>query len=110
MKVEELINLLNEAKALSSQVDIDKMIELLNGLEGTGSRASISESALEDFITEVENTLDRLDSDDIVHYHSAELEMDGYNTVSLRHVDIDLSDIGSTIRDLMIEQFEIKAD
>ena len=104
----ELIDLLNGAKALSSQVDIDKMIDLLNDLDGTSE--SISESALEEFITSVENRLDRLSSEDVVQYSTAEFELDSCNMVSLIHVDADLSEIGSTVRDLMIEQFEITAE
>lgn len=106
----ELIDLLNGAKALSSQVDIDKMIDLLKDLDGTSSGDSISEAALEEFITNVENTLGCFSSDDVVQYHSAEFEMDRGNTVTLNHVDIDLSDIGERVRDLMIEQFQIRED
>jgi hypothetical protein len=110
MKVQELINLLNGAKALSSQVDIDKMIDLLNGLEGTSSGNGISEAALEDFINSVSNTVDGFCSEDVVQYDSAEFDIDRCNTVSLTHVDIDLSTFADTIRELMLEQFEIEED
>lgn len=110
MKRDELIDLLNGAKALSSQVDIDKMIECLYDLEITSHPGSIRVSDLDKFINSVANRLDSLSGEDVVQYSSAEFELDSCNTVQLVHIEPDFSDIAETIRDLMTDQFLITAE
>ncbi len=95
MKKENLIAQLEGAKALSSQVDIDKVIELLNQLEPEIEILKvfgITQDVADTIADKIERTLD-YNSNDFVDTDSAEFELDWNNTISLNRVDVNVSEI-----------------
>ena len=95
MKKENLIAQLEGAKALSSQVDIDKVIELLNQLEPeivVETKLGMSVELAEDVANKIERALD-YNSGDLVDVDSAEFELDWNNQIRLNRVDVNVSDI-----------------
>ena len=95
MKKENLIEQLEGAKALSSQVDIDKVIELLTQLEPevvVETKFAITQELADELQYQIRNCLD-YQSDNLVDVDSAELEMDWNNQIRLTRVDIHVDDI-----------------
>jgi hypothetical protein len=94
MKKENLIALLEGAKALSSQVDIDKVIVLLAQLEDevkVEKVIGISQDLAEEIANRIERTLDR-NADDLVDRDSAEFEINYDNRIELSGCQINVSD------------------
>jgi len=94
MKKENLIALLEGAKALSSQVDIDKVIVLLAQLEDevkVEKVIGISQDLAEEIANRIERTLDR-NADDLVDKDSAEFEINYDNRIELNGCQINVSD------------------
>ena len=58
MKKVELVAQLETIKLLSSQVDIDKVIELINGLDDVNTVTKLSEELIEEILGKIENNLD----------------------------------------------------
>ena len=104
MKKENLIEQLNTAKSLSSTVDIDKVIELINQIEVGGLTQEIAEEIARKF----ENVLDR-NSDDLVDMDSAEFELNYDNRIELSRVDVNTSDIVDFVVDVL-DEFIIEED
>ena len=99
MKKENLIALLEGAKALSSQVDIDKVIVLLAQLEDevkVEKVIGISQDLAEDIANRIERTLD-YNSSDLVDTDSAEFELNYDNRIELSRADINVSEIMSHV-------------
>ena len=95
MKKENLIALLEGAKALSSQVDIDKVIVLLAQLEDevkVEKVIGISQDLAEDIANRIERTLDR-NASDLVDRDSAEFELNYDNRIELTGADVSVSEI-----------------
>ena len=95
MKKENLIAQLEGAKALSSQVDIDKVIELLGQLEPevvVETKFAITPELADELQYAIRNCLD-YNSDDLVDVDSAELELDWNNQIRLNRVDVKVDDI-----------------
>ena len=95
MKKENLIAQLEGAKALSSQVDIDKVIELLQQLEPeieTLKVFGITQEFADEIANKIERTLD-YNSNDFVDTDSAEFELDWNNVIRLNRVDVDVNEI-----------------
>ena len=95
MKKENLIAQLEGAKALSSQVDIDKVIELLQQLEPeieTLKVFGITQEFADEIANKIERTLD-YNSNDFVDTDSAEIELDCNNVIRLNRVDVDVNEI-----------------
>ena len=95
MKKENLIAQLEGAKALSSQVDIDKVIELLQQLEPeieTLKVFGITQEFADEIANKIERTLD-YNSNDFVDTDSAEFELDWNNQIRLNRVDVNVSEI-----------------
>ena len=95
MKKENLIAQLEGAKALSSQVDIDKVIELLGQLEPevvVETKFAITPELADELQYAIRNCLD-YNSDDLVDVDSAELELDWNNQIRLNRVDVNVDDI-----------------
>jgi hypothetical protein len=88
MKKENLIEQLNAAKALSSQVDIDKVIELIKQIETGG----LTEELASNISSKLESILDN-NSDDLVDLDSAEFELNYDNRIELNRVDVSVSEI-----------------
>lgn len=95
MKKENLIAQLEGAKALSSQVDIDKVIELLAQLEPevvVETKFAITPELADELQYAIRNCLD-YNSDNFVDVDSAELELDWNNQIRLNRVDVNVDDI-----------------
>ena len=104
MKKENLIEQLNAAKALSSQVDIDKVIELIKQIETGG----LTEELASNISSKLESILDN-NSDDLVDLDSAEFELNYDNRIELSRVDVDIREIIQHI-DAVLEEFTIEDD
>ena len=107
MKKENLIEQLTAAKALSSQVDIDKVIELISQITSE-TKTGITQEIAEEIAKEFESILDRND-DELVDLDSAEFELNYDNRIELSRVDIDTSRIRGYIEDVL-EEFIIEED
>ena len=95
MKKENLIEQLEGAKALSSQVDINKVIELLNQLEPevvVETKFAITQELADELQYQIRNCLD-YNSDDLVDVDSAEFELEWNNQIRLNRVDVNVDDI-----------------
>ena len=102
MKKVDLIEQLNAAKVLSSQVDIDKVIELIKQLETGG----LTEELASNISSKLESLLDN-NSDDLVDLDSAEFELNYDNRIELSRVDVDIREIIQHI-DAVLEEFTIE--
>ena len=95
MKKENLIAQLEGAKALSSQVDIDKVIALLDQLEPeivVETKLGITVDLAEEIANKIERSLD-YNSDEFVDTDSAEFELDWNNVIRLNRVDVYVDNI-----------------
>lgn len=102
MKKENLIEQLNAAKALSSQVDIDKVIELIKQIETGGLTSELASN----ISSKLESLLDN-NSDDLVDLYSAEFELNYDNRIELSRVDVDISEIIQHV-EAVLEEFVIE--
>ena len=97
MKREDLIAQLQGAKTLSSQVDIDKVIELLTQLEPevkTEKVLGMSPELADELRDSIESMLrHNAYSDQIVDLDSAEFELDYNNQIKLQSVEVDTDGI-----------------
>ena len=95
MKKENLIAQLEGAKTLSSQVDIDKVIELLEQLDPeivVETKLGMSVELAEEIANKIERCLD-YNSDQLVDVDSAEFELDWNNVIRLSRVDVYVNEI-----------------
>ena len=104
MKKVDLIEQLNAAKVLSSQVDIDKVIELIKQLETGG----LTEELASNISSKLESLLDN-NSDDLVDLDSAEFELNYDNRIELSRVDVDIREIIQHVEEVL-EEFTIEED
>lgn len=104
MKKENLIEQLNAAKALSSQVDIDKVIELIKQIETGGLTAELASN----ISSKLESLLDN-NSDDLVDLDSAEFELNYDNRIELSRVDVDIREIIQHV-EAVLEEFVIEEE
>lgn len=88
MKKEELLAALEQAKSLSSQVDIDKVVELIKRLE----TPTFTQELADEIANKIELCLDN-NSDDLVDLDSAEFELNYDNRIELNRVDVSVSEI-----------------
>lgn len=98
MNKKELIAQLETAKALSSQVDIDKMIVLIKQLETT----TLTPELGSEIVNRIERALDH-NSDDLVDLSSAEFELNYDNRIELNRVDINVYDIMEHVTSIVDE-------
>jgi hypothetical protein len=111
MKKENLIAQLEGAKALSSQVDIDKVIELIQGLEAevkVEKVFGITQELAETLGEKIQRTLD-YNSDRFVDKDSACFEINYNNQVELTEVNIDVYEIMQHV-EAVFEEFVIEED
>ena len=111
MKKENLIALLEGAKTLSSQVDIDKVIVLLAQLEDevkVEKVIGISQDLAEDIANKIERCLDR-NASDLVDRDSAEFELNYDNRIELSSADVNVSDIMDHVT-ACLEEFVVEED
>ena len=95
MKKEDLIAQLEGVKGLSTQVDIDKVIALIQQLE-TEKKAGLTQDLAEEIADRIERTLD-YNSSDLVDTDSAEFELNYDNRIELNRADINVSEIMSHV-------------
>jgi len=99
MKKENLIAQLEGVKTMSSQVDIDKVIELVNQLEPEVKIEILKVPAIgitQEFADEIADKIERsldYNSNDFVDTDSAEFELDWNNTIRLNRVDVYVNEI-----------------
>lgn len=113
MKKFELVAQLESAKALSSQVDIDKVIALINGLEPeqvVRTEFKMTSEAFESFIDKVNDAVDSLRQDRVVDKDSASFGISYNNQVELEDIDIDIDYIQNSIREDLESSIEIIED
>ncbi len=107
MKKEQLIAQLEGVKVLSTQVDIDKVIALIQQLE-TEKKGELTPDLANDIANRIERTLNN-NSDQLVDTGSAEFELNYDNRVELNRADIDVSEIMDLITDC-IDSFITEED
>lgn len=113
MKKVELVNQLEAAKVLSSQVDIDKVIALINGLEAEQVESKsflLNNESFDKVMDIVERSINNLSSSDVVDFDDAEFELNYNNQIVLTDVRIDSDRIIDEIRESMENIFEETAD
>ena len=91
MKKEQLIAQLEGVKVLSTQVDIDKVIALIQQLESE-KKGGLTRDLAEDIANRIERTLD-CNSSDLVDCDSAEFELNYDNRIELNCADVNVSEI-----------------
>jgi hypothetical protein len=112
MKKENLILRLEGAKLMSSQVDIDKVIELVKALDEPQAVGPVfNEALIERLCEEIEGCLDR-NASDLVDTDTAEFSISYDNRVELECVEINVRDIMEHVGNkmmLVLEAFELEA-
>jgi gamma-glutamyl phosphate reductase len=91
MKKEQLIAQLEGVKVLSTQVDIDKVIALIQQLE-TKTKGGLTQDLAEEIAERIESSLDN-NSSDLVDTDSAEFSLNYDNRIELDSADIDVAGI-----------------
>ena len=91
MKKEQLIAQLEGVKVLSTQVDIDKVIALIQQLE-TEKKGGLTQELAEEIAERIENILDHNESD-LVDCDSAEFELNYDNRIELTAANVNVSEI-----------------
>ena len=97
MKKETLVAQLEAAKALSSQVDIDKVIELIKQIE-TPTR--ITQELVDDICNKIERVLDN-NSDDLVDKDNVSFNIGYGNTIEIDDAQIDTYEVMRHISDVL---------
>ena len=113
MKKVELVAQLEAAKTLSSQVDIDKVIALIQQLEAEQVESKtflLNEESFDKVMGIVENAIGNLRTRDIVDFDDAEFELNYNNTIELTDVRVDTDNIVNEIRESLENIFEETAD
>jgi hypothetical protein len=108
MKKEEIVKQLEEAKTLTSQVDIDKVIALIKQIEPE-KQSGITFDDAQNILGKIERALDYA-GNDIVVKDSAEFIINYGNALELDRVDIDVSEIMEHIKDAIDEFVIIEED
>jgi hypothetical protein len=108
MKKEEIVKQLEEAKTLTSQVDIDKVIALIKQIEPEKQSGMLFDD-VQNILGKIERALDYA-GDDIVVKDSAEFVINYGNTLELDRVDIDVEGIMEHVKDAIDEFVIIEED
>jgi hypothetical protein len=112
MKKEDLVKQLETIKTLSSQVDIDKVIELINGLDDVNTVTKLSGELIEEISGRIERVLD-CNSNDLVDKESAEFSIGYGNTIELDDCQINVYDtmdyINSVLKEYEAEDLQVEA-
>jgi hypothetical protein len=105
MKKKELIEQLTVAKQVTSTVDIDKVIAMIEQLEST----TLTWKLGSEIVTRIERCLDN-NSDNLVDLDSAEFELDYDNRIELNSVQVNVGDIMEHITTIVDEYVELEDD
>ena len=111
MKTENLIAQLEGAKALSSQVDIDKVIELIQQLEAEQKQVKVF-GITEDLAATIGDKIQRAldyNSDELVDRDSACFEINYDNRVELSEINVDIYEIMRHV-EAAISEFVLEED
>ncbi len=106
MKKNELVAQLEAAKALTSVVSIDNVIELILGLEEEKKGFSLKGAQFEMLMDKIQQAVDNMDRRELVDRESAEFELDWNNVVSLSEVGVDFDYVYNSIREELEELIE----
>ena len=106
MKKNELVAQLEAAKALTSVVSIDNVIELILGLEEEKKGFSLKGAQFEMLMDKIQQAVDNMDRRELVDRESAEFELDWNNVVSLSEVGVDFDYVYNSIREEVEELIE----
>jgi gamma-glutamyl phosphate reductase len=101
MKKVELIAQLETAKTLSSQVDIDKVIALIEQIESE-KEVGITQALADEIAERIQRALDR-NSEDLVDLDSAEFELTYDNRIELNSVESDICGIMNHVESVLSE-------
>ena len=107
MKKEELVKQLEAAKTLSSQVDIDKVIVLIQQLE-TEKKSGFTQELADEIAGKIESCLDS-NSDDLVDKDSAEFSIGYGNVIELDSCQINVYDTMDHIT-ACLDEFVVEED
>ena len=102
MKKAELIAQLEGVKVLSTQVDIDKVIALIQQLE-TEKKGGLTQELAEEIANKIERNLDD-NASDLVDCDSAEFELNYDNRIELSRADVNVSEIMDHVQ-AVLEEF-----
>jgi gamma-glutamyl phosphate reductase len=107
MKKEELVKQLEAAKTLSSQVDIDKVIVLIQQLE-TEKKSRFTQELADEIANKIESCLDN-NSNDLVDLDSAEFSIGYGNVIELDSCQINVYDTMDHIT-ACLDEFVVEED
>ena len=107
MKKEELVAQLEAAKTLSSQVDIDKVIALIEQITPE-VKVGITQELAEEIADRIERTLD-YNSNDLVDKDNITFEITYGNTIEIDDASINVSETMDHITSCL-EEFVIEED
>ena len=99
MTKETLVNQLEAAKALSSQVDIDKVIELIKQIE---TPTKITQELVDDMCSKIERCLDN-NADDLVDKDNVSFSIGYGNVIEIDDAQIDTYEVMKHISDILDE-------
>jgi hypothetical protein len=105
MKKVELIKQLEAAKALSSQVDIDKVIVLIEQIESE-AKIGITQALADEVAGRIERALDH-NNHDFIDLDSAELDLTYDNRIEVTNVDVDIRGIMDHV-EAVLEEYVIE--
>jgi len=105
MKKKELIIQLTVAKQVTSTVDIDKVIAMIEQLEST----TLTWKLGSEIVTRIERCLDN-NSDNLVDLDSAEFELNYDNRIELNSVQVNVGDIMEHITTIVDEYVVLEED
>jgi len=107
MKKEELVKQLEAAKTLSSQVDIDKVIVLINQIE-SGTKVGLTQELADEIAGRIERCLDN-NCDDLVDKDNAEFSIGYGNVIELDSCQINVYDTMDHIT-ACLDEFIVEED
>ena len=102
MKKAELIAQLEGVKVLSAQVDIDKVIALIQQLESE-KKGGLTQELAEEIADRIERSIDYNSLNDLVDCDSAEFEINYDNRLVLSSADVNVSEIMDFVTDCLDE-------
>ena len=113
MKKVELVAQLEAAKSVTSVVDIDKVIALINGLDDVTTVTKLSEELINEISNEIERVLD-YNCDDLVDKDNVEFSINYGNVIEVDSAQIDVREtmdhINAVLQRLELEDKEEDED
>ena len=106
MKKVELVAQLEAAKSVTSVVDIDKVIALINELEDVKKAVVLSDELINDISNEIERVLE-YNCDDLVDKDNVEFSINYGNVIEVDSAQIDVHETMSHIN-AVLQRLEIE--